>query len=293
MDVDLFGKIVAKATAEHQGQHLAFDLFNWGEPLLHPNIDAIIGLVNEAGHEVRLSTNLNQDRFLEKAVRANPKLIKISLSGYYQNMYGVTHRKGDINVVKSNMYKLRSLIDKHGVDTEVMIGYHLYRNNLGDDYDKMESLARELMFVFYTDYANLMPAENIIKCLSGDPLSSEDASLTLGRLLVQPKEIKEELQDHNRKMKERDCILRSGFTTINYDGSVALCCAIYDELYNISNSYLDVPFDILRNIKYSHKYCETCMENGADLLLSYSYPESVKALKKSRFEEIRTRHKKI
>ena len=62
---------------------------------------------------------------------AEPDIIKISLSGFYKEAYDKTHTGGDINLVKSNLYKLKYLIDRYKKDILVDINYHKYIDNSG------------------------------------------------------------------------------------------------------------------------------------------------------------------
>ena len=60
----------------------------------------------------RISSNLNVDADFEQILKSEPFEFKISLSGFYQEQYGRTHYRGNINKVKSNMYKLKMIKDK-------------------------------------------------------------------------------------------------------------------------------------------------------------------------------------
>ena len=49
---------------------------------------------------------------------------------------------------------------------------------------------------------------------------------------------------------------------INADGSVALCCAVFDNKYNIADNFLEISHADLQKLKYSHPLCEECMRHG-------------------------------
>jgi MoaA/NifB/PqqE/SkfB family radical SAM enzyme len=78
-------------------------LFNWTEPLLHRDIADLVRIVQ--GHDVRchLSSNLNVLRDPDILLAANPYLLRVSVSGFHQSSYGLTHRGGDVERVKHNM----------------------------------------------------------------------------------------------------------------------------------------------------------------------------------------------
>ena len=90
-------------------------------------------------------------------MKSNPDYVKISVSGYYPEAYNKTHQGGNINIVKSNLYKLAHVIEKGKHDTLIDINYHLYRDNSGRNLQKMQELAQELGFVISTVYALVMP----------------------------------------------------------------------------------------------------------------------------------------
>ena len=84
-------------------------LFNWAEPLIHPKIGELVRIVQSHGVPCDLSSNLNDIRNLAQALAANPRSLRISVSGFTQEVYGRTHRGGDIEVVKNNMRVLAEL----------------------------------------------------------------------------------------------------------------------------------------------------------------------------------------
>ena len=53
----------------------------------------------------RISSNLNFEADFRSIVKSNPTEFKISISGFYKESYSKTHFRGDINKVKSNIYK--------------------------------------------------------------------------------------------------------------------------------------------------------------------------------------------
>ena len=97
-------KVLAKIKSENPNcSHVS--LYNWGGPLIHPQLDEIIKLFI-VGIAVG-PTNLSHEDFkrIERVLRAEPDYLKISLSGFYQNTYQHTHQGGDIELVKANLYK--------------------------------------------------------------------------------------------------------------------------------------------------------------------------------------------
>ena len=158
MSLEQLERVVEKMTRESFiVSHVS--LYSWGEPMLNPELPGMLEYLHGQGIAVACSTNLsyNDNNKLEKFIRSSPDYLKISLSGYYEEVYGKTHNGGNACLVKSNMYRLRYLIDKYGTGTVVDVNYHLYNNNCGVNLVKMRELCDELGFMLSTTYALVMP----------------------------------------------------------------------------------------------------------------------------------------
>ena len=253
MPVELFERIVAKIKREAPVANPDVWLFNWGEPLLHPELPRIIRTLKANGLGAHVSSNLNIHRGLREAIRAEPDSLKISLSGASPEVYRRGHARGDLHLVKSNLYLLRHLLDRTRAKTRVWVGYHLYRHNLHER-EAMRALCAELGFEFHESPAMFHPVEKMIDLIDGKR-SPEDAAI-IGSLLRDPLE-------HHRDVRARrsgryDCELRFNMTTINHDGTVAACCATYSAQAMLGVSFLDVPHHELEAMRYRHAICRQC-----------------------------------
>ena len=132
MEYSNFTKVVDKIKSEApETSHVS--LYSWGEPLLHPKIDEMVNYLHERNIAVGLSSNLSHinSKIIDKIGAYSPDYLKISLSGYYDEAYNSTHQGGDIELVKSNLYRLKYILKKSNSSTLVDINYHLYKNNNG------------------------------------------------------------------------------------------------------------------------------------------------------------------
>ncbi len=266
MSLELFGKIIRKAVSETFVSAIA--MYNWSEPFLHPELPKFIRVVNSHGLTSMLSTNLNKINNLSEIVKAKPTEIRISLSGFYQETYSVTHKKGNIETVKENMHILREEMDRQNSNIHVEIGYHKYLHNLGEEYNKMKELCNELRFVFKPAWANFSPLEKMITYFE-DKSKLPEEDLKLIDLLVLKPEDSVKLAE---QFKDYDCFLRSGQTAINADGSVALCCATFEQQNNIAPNFLDLSHEELQKRKYENPLCSKCMSKSLHML--YANPAS-------------------
>ncbi|MEI6706782.1 MAG: radical SAM protein [Methylococcales bacterium] len=255
MDIQMFEDILTKIGLEDSEPEI--HLYNWGEPLLHPKYAEIVKLVMDRGWFCGVSTNLSHENIDMRMVAKHlPNHFRVSLSGFYQDIYSKGHRNGQVSLVKSNLYKLHhAIIKQHGFEflSRLEVCYHVYKDNVENDLFMMYSLCQELGYSFAPRWAILMPLEGMLDYLSGN--AKEDMVRLDERLLISV----QEGMEIAKRNPLHDCPLRSNQTAINHDGSVSLCCTVYDEENNISSSFLQTPIQDLQRMKYAHKLCQTCM----------------------------------
>lgn len=261
MSLETYQAILDKISREHHDEKIFIDLFNWGEPGLHTQLGEIVRITEERGYGVGISTNLNIFTDMKAVIKAQPNYIRISLSGYYNETYQTTHRRGDINLVRSNMHQLRYMMNQLKSEAIVQVGFHVYRTNFDVDFWKMKTLCEDLGFMFAPTLAALMPAENAVKAIDGTLLGDETI---LEKLVVSPAERIKLLATVGTT--SRDCQFRQIQTSINFDGSVPLCCATFEKEQIIAENFLDVSRAELQARKYKHSFCKTCMKHSLDMV---------------------------
>lgn len=270
MAPELLARIVAKARAECEVEQI--NLFNWTEPLLHPRLPELIRIVQDAGIPCYLSSNLNILPDADAIMAANPASFKISASGFSQEVYGKTHRGGNIARVKEHMLALAEAKKRHHAATRIFVNYHRYRHNL-----KEEPLLREfalgLGFDFEPAWALMLPLEKVLGYAEGDgnafALTQEDEEL-IGSLAVP---LREGLLAA-RRHRDRPCRLREEQISLDFEGNVTLCCGIFDAReHNILGKYLDMPLAEIQAARHAHPMCARCLRQGGHVYLTYGYPE--------------------
>ncbi|MES2877231.1 MAG: radical SAM protein [Pseudomonadota bacterium] len=256
MELSTFKQVFNKIVLESPGiSHLS--LYSWGEPLLHPYIADIVEYVHSMDVAVALSSNLSI-RFesrIEALIQQAPDYLKVSVSGYYQDIYGSTHQGGDVNLVKSNLYRLRHLIDKYNSGTLVDINYHLYRNNNGVNLEMFRRLADELGFIMSETYALVMPLERVINHLDGKP--DLQTQLLKDNLLVT---IDEGIEASSvQRLRDGYCPFRENQVNINADLTVPVCCTVFHRNGTIvANNFLNTDADTIRANKTRVELCNRC-----------------------------------
>jgi MoaA/NifB/PqqE/SkfB family radical SAM enzyme len=258
MTLNDFKKITKKIIKE-VGLVSHFALYNWGEPLLHPQIDLVINYAHSMGIATSVSTNLSisSSEQLHKLVKSSPDMLKISLSGYFPDTYNKTHTGGDITLVKSNLYRVKHYIEKCKSSFLVEVNYHLYKHNIGIDMSKMKDLCRELGFIFSTTYANFGPVERVIAYCEGNLDSKARDFLNLYLVGI------DKALEITKPFHSLPCRFLANQVNINWDRSVSLCCASHNKQRSvICNDFLQETLENIKVLKRDHDVCKTCTKYG-------------------------------
>jgi MoaA/NifB/PqqE/SkfB family radical SAM enzyme len=266
MQLDMFKQIVEKAKGE--GVRTIF-LYNWTEPLVHPKIGEFIEVINAAGMESGISTNLNLAKNMEKALAAEPGYFRISLSGFYQDTYKKGHVGGDIEVVKQNMIALSEIKQRLGLNTRIDVYYHRYLDNIEEE-SLMREFSEALGFDFSTGYSVMMPLEKTLAIVERDPSVTATDYETLERLALPPYDDLINVVQHYPKQA---CTLKDDWLVIDCNGNTVLCCTIFNQTEYQVGKYLDMPLAELMGRKSTQKncvdMCNRCAKKGLHVYSMY------------------------
>ena len=256
MEYDKFTSVVNKIRLETpETSHVS--LYSWGEPLLHPQIDKMVNYLHEHNIAVGLSSNLSHinSKIIDKICTYAPDYLKVSVSGYFKDAYDSTHQGGNIDLVKSNLYRLKYMLERSSSSTLVDINYHLYRNNNKENLIEMQKLADELGFLMSTTYALVMPLERVIDHCNQN--ASEQTKNLSTNLLVN---IDEGINASKDIDLNGSCPFRENQININADLTVPVCCLVFNRDHLVSNSYLADSLGQINNAKEKEELCNTCMK---------------------------------
>ncbi len=269
MAPELLERIVEKAGAECR--EVKISLYNWAEPLLHPKLADLIRIVQDAGIPCHLSSNLNILPNADAIMAANPASIRISNSGFSQEVYGCTHRGGNIEKVKKHMVELAEAKRRNQAATDIYVYYHRYRHNLREG-PLMRDFAMGLGFHFHAVWALFFPLEKILSYVEGEvcdfPLTEEDQAL-LGSLAL-PLQL---AMAASRKYRSRHCRLREDEISLDFQGNFTLCCGVFDARKYTLGNYMDMPLEDIQRLRQSHPMCGSCMREGAHIYMTYGIDE--------------------
>ena len=267
MSLELFDDILKKIKHEQPNLNPDIWLFNWGEPLLHPQEDKFVMLTREHGFTSMISSNLNHGGRLESLMKASPDRMKISLSSLDQNIYSKTHARGKIDHVIENLHALAKFRDQYKSATQIWIGHHLYKNTINEQ-AQIQTLANSLGFGYIPSTAILAPIESVMELMDSQSNGSKSIPVSQEisqQFLYNPLEIRQINARH--RSGNKDCELRFNMTTIQFDGQVNLCCGSTQKLGQQPVSFLDKSFDDIETLKYDSKFCKKCMELNLHLTI--------------------------
>jgi len=87
----LFEKAIDKLSTGIIARDAIFNLFMWGEPFLHPELDEILTILNNYGYKYCFSTNASRVPAIDKNFVRNLHSIIFSMSGFSQTSYNKIH----------------------------------------------------------------------------------------------------------------------------------------------------------------------------------------------------------
>jgi MoaA/NifB/PqqE/SkfB family radical SAM enzyme len=230
-------------------------MYTWGEPLLNPQIDEIISITSELGIAGEISTNLVIDpSIIERTIKANPDFLVVPCSGVGER-FERTRTGGKWELFHSNLYKLREYIDHYGAETTVRIHYHMYRDNLDEDYNAIEQLCKELNFQFLPILAQIFPEYVLRNVMYNQPIPEQ--MLEADKLLYFPMENQLKYAKAN---KEKVCFMIKVFPVIRWDRTVIQCSNLSFPI--VAHDYLQTPLKDLLIERERNGFCSKCMHEG-------------------------------
>lgn len=233
----------------------AVALYNWGEPLLHPDLPEIIKICRAKGVHAAVSSNLSLKRDLEPVVKAGPSWFRVSVSGVGQN-YEVTHTGGRWPLVLENLKKLKRLREEFQPAMEVEVFYHIYQNRTAD-YGQLQAICRELDFPLRVRHAALAPLDNIADIIEGRPVNEAlELTRSLQTLSV------EEAMDLARQDRGQPCAY-ARCLHLTWDLRVRSCMEWYHpDLNLVPGDFLSTPIEDLARARQNSPLCLACRERA-------------------------------
>lgn len=221
-----------------EARGILFEVYNWGEPLLHRCLPEVGELIRRYGVRSCISTNfslrIKQEKF-EALLKSFDHII-ISCSGLTPKTYSVYHRGGNIDLVLSNLETLINMRRRLKTDNIITLSYGLHVYNSQEvEHARQFCAEREIHFnplrLYLTTVEDILAGRNI------------DTSIYIGR--PQSKGI-------------TSCPIID-WVVIGVEGDFLLCCGTK----NVKTGYTvydDISLNELTKIKSRLPLCRECQE---------------------------------
>jgi radical SAM protein with 4Fe4S-binding SPASM domain len=256
MPLTAFKKII-----DEMGTHLiSIDLFNWGEPLLNKDVSAMIAYAHSRHIVTSLSSNFQHfsDAAAEQLISSGLDILVLSIDGASQESYEKYRVGGDfgkaIEHISLLVKKKRELRSAH---PHICWQFLVMRHNEHEVEAAKKMAAERGVDSITIDHAYLpvAPKKEAVKWLPQDPkyhrydpaalergwqAHEEEQDTSAASDKQRPAADTQEIPGdafHERKDSRRrvNCSWLWTQATINWDGSVAPCCAVYEPSFDFGS----------------------------------------------------------
>ena len=107
-------------------------LYNYGEPLLNPNLHQFVGMASERHIATEMHSNLSlqlSDQRIEELLDAGLGRLAASVDGFSQEAYEVHRVGGRVQLVHENLERFAKARDRLGLDTEITYNFLIFKHN--------------------------------------------------------------------------------------------------------------------------------------------------------------------
>ncbi len=220
---------------------LLLRLYDWGEPLLNPELVNMMRYASAMAIPVKISTNLSLE--LDKAqitslLTCGLRKMYISCNAASAETYLVYHVGGDFHLVIENIKRLAEKKRELAADTELVWLFHVFSHN-EHEIDKAKEMAKTLGVRLEIKKMRPDMGKEIFE-------TAEEAIRRDGQWLPKNPEYNLFDMENKRPRKAFSCDLLWTETVINWDGSILPCCSVYSEKYSFGN-ILERPFKEIWN----------------------------------------------
>jgi radical SAM protein with 4Fe4S-binding SPASM domain len=255
-----------KRVIDEMGEYLiSVDLFNWGEPLLNKNIYEMVAYAHKHHIITSISTNFNYlpGNSAERLITSGLDILILSIDGASHEVYEKYRVGGKFSKVIDNISAIVNKRRQLGATNPYICWQFLVMRHNEHEIEASKEMASKLGIDKITiDHAYLPVAtrEEAMKWLPKNPKYHRYNLEELEKGWNERKVHGEQSEStHNHTIESsvmKDCKRRVDCSwlwtqaTINCDGSLSPCCAIFDPAADFG----DLSHDSFRNIWNNEKY---------------------------------------
>lgn len=245
---------------------LFLTLWDWGEPLLNPELPAMIRYAAERDIKTVVSTNCNsnlfhEEEYLESLLRSGLSTLIFAVDSIHQDVYAQYREQGNIQKAIGGIERAVALKKKIGMGPLLMVRMVVMKQN-EHEIGAMRNLARKIGVDRFS-----------VKTMNPLYISeSSDKNIVPRNPKYRRYQYKAGTYERLKTPYRCDIIFRQ--CTIHSNGTVVPCCWWYDDEYATNNvftdggltriwnsqSYRELRRAVLEN-KDAFLYCQTCSFN--------------------------------
>ena len=230
------------------------ELFNWGEPLLHPRFSEIVSILNVRGLDYRLSTNGSRIPELNGQSAAHLRELIISLPGFSPYAYA----RGSGFRFPEILERIDALVDRFkesGFQGRTILSYHIYQFNIQDIPAAAEYAAGE-GFSFNPYLATPMDFQVALGFLKRTLPSSVLDQMSRDLMLYSVETL------IAKQTPEYSCFQQNKMV-IDENGSVLTCCIVPKGHPDYSlGSIFELGLEEIKTRKKGRGICKECLDQG-------------------------------
>lgn len=207
-------------------------LFNWGEPLLNPDVLEMVKIARDRLVQTVFSTNLNNLPSAKKLVGCSLDSLKISIDGATPEVYGQYRRGGNLETVLKNLKLISDEKKRQNSPLPYMTWQFLvFKYNIGE-MDAATNLAREtgcdaIQFIGGHSLMGLMPFSQVPELVA----RGKEYLIDRGS----------EWSIYNEKDELKNpapiCKWLWNQAAVNWNGSVSPCSGVFPEKFDFGNCF--------------------------------------------------------
>ncbi|HWK94815.1 MAG TPA: radical SAM protein [Pseudolabrys sp.] len=229
-------------------------LQNWGEPILHPDLDGIFGALSERGLNCGLSTNASKATRLTVST-AHLNEIVFSVPGWSQASYDKVHRLRFERVVENMEATIANLKDT-GFAGIVSLNFHVYQFNIYGEVEAAQAWCQTNGVTFRPYLAYINDYERASAYLKDELPPAVLKEISQSILTHYVDELVKSQPDDWQCPQWRSLVL-------DHRCNVLLCCSLpYSHSECVIGSVFDLTRQEIIDGKRSAKECDDCMSCG-------------------------------
>jgi len=251
---------------------VSINLYSWGEPLLNKDLISIIkyAKAEKEGIRITTSTNLNvrNDALLVDLIASGIDEIIVSCDGVSLESYLKYRVGGDFNLVMDNLRLLAEKKKELDTKADIVWNFLVFRHNEGE-VEEARKMAKLIGASFRTGLMRTSMKDEILKphkdaiAKDRDWIPDNPLYSAYDKEKCVPKKV---IKTCRKPWQE---------ISINWNGKVFPCCAVYGDQYSLGDVKIDSIKDIwnnklfmaarreiLREQQHACTICGICQNNG-------------------------------